>query len=518
MFIYNYYVILIMVNNMYEDNNDGVVGSGSKSRFNDRLNKIRKDKFLKKKNIDDESKVITGSRNILKIVLAIPSVVYSNIRNHNKNNKITDLKKKDNIVNNVSNNSNIESNNDIVLKDKKLKVKQINDINVSLLKKKKQLYLKKYNSLMADANNREKIENDINILQKEIISLIKKKLVKNLNEFEILQSELYVLRELDSEDVYYKVCQEDIKEIKKLLSKIKALKEKYDYLKDNVDFEYMLSFDDNLLIDKILELKELCSQEDIKYVIDNYKILDEYKYLYLKIDKLQDDTVKLENYKNQKAIELRERDIDFNKFKDKVYDVDIYKEQYERFISEQERLVRNIDEKLLNIATHQEVTYRLKGFNVLLGNSFKYLGLLLLNPLKGLFPSIAVQTVFTRNTIHNLYNNLEWEKKEKTVYDTIDCSVSIDMAIKDIDKTASLVDLTLKEVIELKSKYMDKFKEYENDVYGYKEAIKKINKIENAVLNSKIKIDLIKQMMLEKEKQNKNNLQMVKKLNSSNNN
>ena len=37
--------------------------------------------------------------------------------------------------------------------------------------------------------------------------------IKKLNELEILQSELYILKELDSKDVYLKECQEDIKVI-----------------------------------------------------------------------------------------------------------------------------------------------------------------------------------------------------------------------------------------------------------------------------------------------------------------
>ena len=156
------------------------------------------------------------------------------------------------------------------------------------------------------------------------------------------------------------------------------MKEKYDFLKDNVDFEYMLEYDDSFLVDKILELKELCTNADLKYIVDNYKILDEYKYLYLKIDKLEDTTIKYENYKNDKFNELKQRDIDFDKLKSSVYNLDRDKEYYERFVSEQELLFKSLEEKILNIDKHEHVTYKLKGFNKLLGNSFKYLGLLFL--------------------------------------------------------------------------------------------------------------------------------------------
>lgn len=70
----------------------------------------------------------------------------------------------------------------------------------------------------------------------------------------------------------------------------------------------------------------------------------------------------------------------------------------------------------------------------------------------------------------------------------------------------------------MKNKYISLFEQYENDLLIYKDTIGKINKMENAILGSKIKIDLMKQKMLENEKVNSNKMKIVKKLNSSNNN
>ena len=508
---------------MNNDINDtGNVGNnGNRGKFSDRLKKILKDRLYKTKDsTNDESAIKTSGRNILKIFLAIPSMVYSiTKKNTSKENNIEHNNKK-NLCNNIDKEIELENNQLFVQQRRRLKVKQIRDMDVTFLKRKKEEILKG-SSKTVNANTDKDIskkDDRVEKLQKDILNIIKKKLVKNLNELEILQSELYILKELDSKDIYLKECQEDIKMIKKLLSKIKSLKEKYDYLKDNIDFEYMLEYDDSFLADKILELKELCNDNDIKYIVDNYKILDEYKYLYLKIDNLEDKTIKYENYKNKKANELQQRDIDFDKLKTSVYNLDRDKEYYERFVSEQELMFKVLEEKLLNIDKHEHITFKLKGFNKLLGNSFKYLGLLLVNPLKGLIPGIAMQTVVTKNLVHNLYNNLEWEENRKLVYDTIDYSLTINNAINSLDDTSLLIDSTLEEIIDLKNRYISKFKQYENDVYGYKDAIRNINKIENAVLGTKIKVNLMKQKMKEKEKQNTDKLKMVKKLNSSNNN
>ena len=493
----------------YNDNNENNSTGGNRGKFSDRIKKIRRDKVIRKQ--DKESSIVTFGRNIFKILLALPTVSYSVIKSSNKKAENIDLMKENSI--------NVDKNLQIDFNERRIKVNKIKNIDVSILKKHKAIYLSELEKkgITLSGNS---LENELKIqkLQKEIIGLIKKRLVKNINELEMLQSELYVLKELDSEDIYLVQCQDDIKQIKKLLSKVKALKEKYDYLKDNIDFEYMLEYDDNILIDKILQLKEICSKDDLRNLTKNYKILNEYKYLYLKIDKLQEDTDKFEEYKKKKEEELKQRDIDFEKLKEKVYVVDRDKERYERFVLEQNMFLNDLENKISNIDSYEKVTYRLKGFNKLLGNSFKFLGLLLINPLKGLIPGIAVQTVMTRNIIHNLHNNLEWEESRKMVYDAIDYSYSIDIAINDLNHTSSLIDSSLEDISNLKQKYTNEFKKYQGSISEYNEVIKKLNKIENSIMGSKIKVDLMKDKMKEKERQNANKLKRVKTLNSSNNN
>jgi len=518
-------------NNINNDNNaDSADNNGNRGKFSDRLKKIRRDRLkLRKgiplkdemvdKGITEENIFKRSGRNVLKIALALPVVAYSTIKSNRKEGLSTIS---------VDSINSVEENSFEQEKFKrKIKVNKIREIDVSLLRKQRGIILQERNKgVLTHVTDDEmdcelkKLENEkkIKALQKEIINLIKKKLVKNVNELEVLQSELYLLKEVTGEELYLKDCQDNIKEIKKLLSKVKALKEKYDFLNDNVDFEYMLEYRDDLLIDKILELKEMCSNDDIKYIVDNYKILDEYKFLYLKIDKLYEDTVKYDEYKKEKEEELKKRDIDFDKLKRDVYDTDVDKDRYERFVREQEIFLNDLESKILNIDSHEEVTYRLKGFNQLLGNSFKYLGLLLVNPLKGLIPSIATQTIITKNLIHNLYNNLEWKEKRKMVYEAIDYSESINIAINNLDSTLSLVNSTLEDIVRLKDKYNSEFSKHQYSFSNYRDVIKKINKMENAVLGSKIKIELMQQRMKEKEKQNADKMKKVKKLNSSMNN
>ena len=495
--------------NNNDEFNEGSGNHGNKGKFSERLAKMRRER-TKKSNKLSENFIINVGRNIFKVIIALPSVVYSSVKS-NKKSDLVDKKNDDGVI----------KQENSIHEDglRNLKVKEIRQMNISLLKFKKEIFLKKKEQSTFDDVKLNISENEIRIqtLQKEIIDLIKKKLVENINELEILNSELYLLREINNEDIYLNDCIDDIKEIKKMLSKIKALKEKYDYLKDNIDFEYMLEYNDDLLIDKILELKRLCSDDDIRYTVENYKLLDEYRFLYLKIDKLQENTIKYEEYKAKKVEELKERDIDFEKLKNQVYDVDRENDRYEDFVKKQEAFLRELNDKVSTIDSYESVSYQFKGFNQLLGNSFKYLGLLLLHPLKAFLPGIATHTLITKNTIRNLYNNLEFEENRKMIYQAIDYSDEINRAINNLDLTAKLIDTTLEDIIRLKAEYKKKFSRYEYSFSGYRDAIKKLNKIENAVLGNKIKVAKMQEKMKEKERQNKNKLKLVKKLNSSDN-
>ena len=512
---------------MNDDNNGNIGNRGNRGKFGDRLKKMRimRSNIRKGEKLDstEEKNIKIFGRNILKIVLVLPSVIYNNITNNSSNKEKKDIveQKKhiisgdDSIIKNIDTNGsrNVSINNKNL--DSRNKKNEIRKIDLSLLKRKKGELLKKTSLICDDKSENRELEYRKIKLQKEIIDLIKKKLIVNINELEILQSEFYVLNQLELGNIYLSECQNDIKEIKKLLSKIKTLKEKYNYLKDNIDFEYMLEYDDGFLLDKILELKEICFNDEISHTVKDYKILNEYKYLYLRIDKFQEDIIKFGKEKNKKVDELRKRDIDFDKLKDDVYDIDRENNRYNSFVKEQELFLHQLEENISKIESREDVTYKLKGFNQLLGNSFKYLGLLLVNPLKGLVPGIVTQTIITKNIVCNLYENLEWKENRRIVYETIDYSNSINSAINNLDSTSLMIDSTLEDIMKLKSKYTEQFSGYERNFSAYHDTIKKINKIENAVLNNKIKIEMMRQKMIEKERENNNKLKMVKKLNDS---
>ena len=490
---------------------------GNKGKFSERIKKIATSKKKKKSDIEDSEELY---KNFLKVVAAVPLLVYDNVVNVNseKENSASDKVNSYNQGKKLGKqilNSVVEKNDSARGFNEKISTKNVND-----LKKKKYTTLINQIDVSLIKKRQDEYYNNDNIeqareLEKKIINRIKKYLIKTVNELEILQSELYLVSEVMGDSKTLKECQATLDEVKKMLCKIDILKKKYDFLSDNYDFEYMLEIDDNDLIENIIELKDKFSNNEVKAVVSDYKLLDVYKYLYLRIDKLEEQTAQFEEYKENQLLELKERDINFDKLKADVYNIDRINDSYELFVKNQKDHLDSLNEKISKIDSYERVNYKLKGFNEFLFNSFKYVGLLMLSPLKGVIPSIATETLLTKNIVGNLYNNLEWQESKKMVYEAIDYSSEISSAIDDLDYTDRVVSRTLEDIVNLKIKYNEQFKKYQGDFSEYETVIGKINDMENKILGNKIKIEIMKKRMLDKERENSKKLELVKKLNDS---
>ena len=548
-----------------------VANQGNKGKFSERIKKIRYDRLRRKNGtvgIEDNDKMYI---NFMKVVAAIPLLVYDNVfdksstsnamASHNDvvadktssktisrsvdadnfsnvsifhNDDVADKTSSKTISRNICLDSvskngvlaeqsleNKQGNNHKAnsIERKKINREKINSIDVSSIRKKQNNYYKSSEVIKENQNKETKIleNDDAKKLEKKIINLIKKDLIKTVNELEILESELYLLNEINGDEKTLLECRRNIDEVKKILCKIDILKRKYDFLKDNYDFEYLLELDNNDLIDSIIELKNMFDNNQVRAMVEDYKLLDVYKFLYLRIDQIHDDTERFEEEKRKQEEELKERDINFDSLKDNVYNVEKMNESYDSFVRDQNKFLNDLEEQVSKINSYEVVDYKLKGFGKYLFNSFKYLGLLMMSPLRGVVPSIATQTLVTKNVVSNLYQNLEWEENRKMVYDAIDYSSSIAGAINDLDSTDRVVDSTLDDIIRLKMEYNSKFRMYQGDFSEYEEVIRKINDMENKILGNKIKIEIMKSRMREKERENEHKLKLVRKLNDEEN-
>ena len=518
--------------------------NGNKGKFSERIKKIA---FRKRNRMIYEEDENTKIRyqNVLKVLAAIPGMVYSNLYIEDDKNKVNNIKKRKefsqkNLITDIDVNE-IKKKQDIFFAKKQEFVNKNNEnivkVNPQGNKENEQFLVhdKTSQELLPKEKNEEVLEKGIEIndrevvnsqndgnkkvekLEKDILDIIKKKLVLSINNLEILQSDLYILSEVNGDAKTQEECEKQIKEIKDLLNKIEKLKEQYDYLKDNYDFEYLMALDDDNLIDKIIELKDIFDKNEVRAFVKDYKLLEEYKYLYLKIDKLQEDTNELEEEKDKELEKLKERDIDFEKLKNKIYNANGINDMYNNMINDQNEILKELDKNISKINSYIQVDYHIKGLNKLLFNTFKYFGLLIMSPLRGMFPSIAIQTLMTRDMLKGVYQKVHWEETKKTVYEATDYSSSISQVIDDMDYISNSIDDNLDKLIKLKEIYNKRFKKYQTDNIEYKKVIDMINDMENKMLGNKIKVEIMKKKALEQKKANDKKLVLVNKLNEEQN-
>ena len=352
-------------------------------------------------------------------------------------------------------------------------------------------------------------------LEKDILNTIQKRLVLSVNNLEVIQSELYVLKEVNGDSKNVFECEEEIKKINILSDRINKLKEQYDFLKDNYDFEYLMAFNDNNLIDKIIELRDIFDKNQIRATVADYKLLNEYKYLYLEIDRLHDNVAKFEKNKSEELEEVKKRNINYEEIKNRFYNVDDLNNVYANFVKEQSEILKNISENVSKISSYEVVDYHIKGLNKLFLNSFKYFGLLMLHPLKVVIPSIAMETMITHNLISSAYRELKFEETKKKVYETVNYTNSLDEIINDMNRMSDNIDRGLVDLLNFKNEFCEKFSKYQYDFSDYNEVIKKINALENKMLNNKIKIEIMKNKSIEYKRVNNKKLVLVNNLNNN---
>ena len=534
-----------------------MANNGNRGRFSDRLKKIAAYRRRRNSKFDIEDSELMY-QNFLKVLAVIPMVVVGNLIEDAQSEKKKDAASSTEKISTAkpSKEEKIKSPQNYTqtyLQKKISDRKEVEEIDVSLIKKKQKKY--DQDAVLIDSNNlnetiiqaskkektplrvvgedvnrgqiyqEEQLKHEVEAtskksvtkspkeLEKKIIDLIKTDLIRMLNELEIYESELYILSEVNGDEKTLAACRENLKQARKTLERVNELKERYDYLRDNFDFEYLLETNNNELIDSVIELRNMFGNNEVRATVDDYKLLEVYKQLYLKVDEMHEKTYKIEEQKRKQEEKLRERDIKFEELKNKVYNVNRANESYQDFVKQQNQLLADLSEKISKIDSHESVTYRMKGFGKYLFNTFRYLGLLLANPLKGLIPSIATQTIVARNAVHNLRDSLKIEENRRMVYEAVDYSNLIGSAVYDLDKTDRMVDSSLDDLVRLKMEYNDRFRQYQGDFDEYRDVISRINKMQDLMMGNKIKIEMMKARMLEYERVNKNKMKLVRKLN-----
>ena len=150
--------------------------------------------------------------------------------------------------------------------------------------------------------NKEEITNKekIDYLNNQIVNKIKKRLVKYLDEIEMLESELYVINTISKDEATMEELNKTKAKVNALINKINSLKEKYKLIKNYVDNELFIDDKDDFLDEDIDYLKQLATSAEIGKNKSTIKKIKEYKLLSLELDVIEAKVKDLNSIKEKK--------------------------------------------------------------------------------------------------------------------------------------------------------------------------------------------------------------------------
>lgn len=364
--------------------------------------------------------------------------------------------------------------------------------------------------------NKDKITNTIsnNELEKKIYLKLEKELIRLKNECEIIESEEYIINKYEKDQEVYNNALRINKKIDKLLIKLKKIEKDYKLFKDKDLIKEPLFLEDTLLIDDIIEYRESLSKIKTSPINNKLKLLEEYQYLYLNLDKLIDKTEQIKEISNKRVEELSLRDQNYKEAKNKIVNISEIENCTSKIINKNKMYLEELSKKVDKITEEKYIEKKLEGMNGFFTSSLRYIFLLTLTPLSGIFPGIAARTIATRKLLHGMLENMHYKTQEKSLFLADNYLDEINNRIYDIKDLEDNIDSAIEEVKKLKKEFQDEFLAY--NLPEYDKTYKKLELIETNILNNKEKTRIIKEKLIKNKTLNKNTLLKVRKLNTRN--
>lgn len=355
---------------------------------------------------------------------------------------------------------------------------------------------------------------NVDNLEIKIISKVEKLINSYKNDLEIISTDIYVLSECIKDKKSKEKIEEEKKQVEDLIGKINKIKEQFNILKSkNIDVKY-LEIDNLVLTDDIYKYKEMVdSISDISKYQDKYKKLEVFIETNLLLDNLQNSIKSLENKNTEKMETYNINRQEFEKKKHELFNHENEISRFNIFIENQEHIIADMSDKVGKISSFEDIKIKFIGYDKLLFNNLKYISLLLISPLKGIFPSIALSTLSTKKTLDLIKKDAHIEQVKTIVYTAEDYEKQISTNIYNINNMNNLIDNSLLDIKNIKEtlgangalKVMPEYREF----------IKKINKVEDILNNNRNKLDKLKKKLNNYHEINKNKLIKVRKLNEN---
>lgn len=363
---------------------------------------------------------------------------------------------------------------------------------------------------LGDSEKKEYLKN----LESEIIYKIKEQFENYLDEVDVLSGELYLLDDRLKDEVELSKVILLKKKIHDLVEKINYIIDQYNLYQKNVYLDHVVGLEDVTLIDDIIDYRDLLELDcDKKNFTKEYKKLEEFKRLHDHLLEVREETMQLIDQNQEKVVSYEERDKKYKKMQQEFRIDSSYLLKCNQDIKKQDEYFAELNKKIGNIQSEEYTTYRLRGLDQLVNSGLRYLGTMMMSPFSGLIPSIGMQALATRRMVRSAYQNMHIEEVRHVRYSATDYEKDILSKLTDINYTSDLLEQTLNDVYRLKEKFL---LQYQSNIPGYDEFLKKINILEEKVLHQQNRVDLVKKRVKKSQKLNEQKMMRVKNLNQNN--
>lgn len=355
---------------------------------------------------------------------------------------------------------------------------------------------------------------NIQILESKILSKVETIINDYKNKLEIIGTDIYVLNTYIEDNKTKEKCKQEKEQIQSIIEKINKIKEQYKILKSkNIELDY-LGIDNSLLIDDIYKYKKLVNNiNDISKYQDKYKKSEIFLETNSLLETIENSIKKLEKSNKNKMNKISIDEKKFIEIKDDLFKYSFEFSRFNNFIEGQNSIIENMKDKVGEINSYEEKITKFIGYDKLLFNNLKYISLLLLSPLKGLFPVIATSTLATKNTIDLLKKQVHIEESKQIVYTAENYEKQITTNISSVNDMKYLISSSISDIKKIKEK-LRQDKSLSSSL-EYKNIMGKINDIEIVLNNNKNKLDIIETKLNGYKKINSDKLVKVRKLNES---
>lgn len=346
-------------------------------------------------------------------------------------------------------------------------------------------------------------------LEKEIVTKIYKSIKEKKNELEIINSELFIIKENIKEQNNKEILTQQQKMINNLLKRISKIKSQLKiYEKDRV-IDDAIYLDNKNVMDDILEYKKIIeSKESLK---KEYEIIEEYGFIIEEIDKIEDRCKELDKQTNTQLGLLEINEQDFLEIELKAIKEDENINSINDIVNEQIEIIKELEENVGIIETEKEIINNYDALNKLIKLELKYLALMSLSPLKGTLPYIAIVAAQTKETINLLSAGSLVTQEEKIKYITKDYTNQIENKEYTLIEVEEKLNDSICSISNIKEKIKNNDRFRNNP--KYESLITKIETMEDYLIDNSYKIEIYKAKLKKSKTKNSDTLVKVLKLN-----